>query len=77
MTDGERMSGSHECGDAAAYVLGALEPQELEAFRAHLRRLAADGTLPPDIVRIGPFWSEHPPVEIDAVPLPTANTSPS
>jgi anti-sigma-K factor RskA len=36
MSDEERMSGSHECGDAAAYVLGALDPQELEAFRAHL-----------------------------------------
>jgi uncharacterized protein len=38
-----------------------------EAFRAHLRRLAASGALAPDIVRIGAFWSEHPPVEIDAV----------
>jgi anti-sigma-K factor RskA len=38
MTDGERMSGSDECGDAAAYVLGALEPQELEVFRAHLEQ---------------------------------------
>jgi anti-sigma-K factor RskA len=38
MTDEERMSGSHECGDAAAYVLGALDPQELEAFRAHLEQ---------------------------------------
>jgi anti-sigma-K factor RskA len=38
MTDEERMSGSHECGDAAAYVLGALNPQELEAFRAHLEQ---------------------------------------
>jgi hypothetical protein len=40
-----------------------------EAFRAHLRRLAAAGDLAPDIVRIGPFWSEHPAVEIDAVAL--------
>jgi uncharacterized protein len=40
-----------------------------EAFRAHLRRLAAAGALAPDIVRIGAFWSEHPPVEIDAVAL--------
>jgi anti-sigma-K factor RskA len=31
------MPGNHECGaDAAAYVLGALEPAELEAFRKHL-----------------------------------------
>lgn len=40
-----------------------------EAFRAHLRRLAASGALAPDIVKIGAFWSEHPPVEIDAVAL--------
>jgi AAA+ ATPase superfamily predicted ATPase len=40
-----------------------------EAFRAHLRRLASTDRLPHDIVRIGPFWSEHPPVEIDAVAL--------
>jgi uncharacterized protein len=38
-----------------------------EAFRAHLHRLAASGALAPDIVRIGAFWSEQPPVEIDAV----------
>ncbi len=40
-----------------------------EAFRAHLRRLAVAGSLPPDIVRIGAFWSERPAVEIDAVAL--------
>jgi AAA+ ATPase superfamily predicted ATPase len=40
-----------------------------EAFRAHLRRLAIAGELGPDIVRIGAFWSERPPVEIDAVAL--------
>jgi anti-sigma-K factor RskA len=31
------MSGTHDCGaDAAAYALGALEPDEAERFRAHL-----------------------------------------
>lgn len=31
------MSGRHDCGtDAAAYVLGALEPEEAEAFSRHL-----------------------------------------
>jgi anti-sigma-K factor RskA/putative zinc finger protein len=31
------MSAAHDCGgDAAAYVLGALEPDEAEAFRRHL-----------------------------------------
>jgi AAA+ ATPase superfamily predicted ATPase len=40
-----------------------------EAFRSHLRRLATTGALGPDVVRIGAFWSERPPVEIDAVAL--------
>jgi uncharacterized protein len=40
-----------------------------DAFRTHLRRLAAAGALAPDIVKIGAFWSEHPAVEIDAVAL--------
>ncbi len=35
------MSGTPECGgDAAAYALGALEPQEAEAFRRHMRGCA-------------------------------------
>jgi AAA+ ATPase superfamily predicted ATPase len=40
-----------------------------DAFRTHLRRLAASGELTPDVVRIGAFWSERPAVEIDAVAL--------
>ncbi len=40
-----------------------------DAFRTHLRLLAAKGELAPDVVRIGAFWSERPPVEIDAVAL--------
>jgi AAA+ ATPase superfamily predicted ATPase len=40
-----------------------------DAFRAHLRRLAAAGELAPEVVRIGAFWSDHPAVEIDAVVL--------
>jgi len=41
MTERDQMPGSHDCGgDAAAYVLGALEGQELEAFRTHLERCA-------------------------------------
>ena len=41
MSDREPMSGTHDCGtDAAAYVLGALEPGEAEAFRAHLHECA-------------------------------------
>lgn len=41
MSEGENMSGTHDCGgDAAAYVLGALEPSEAEAFRKHLNECA-------------------------------------
>ncbi|MHB1469374.1 MAG: DUF234 domain-containing protein [Solirubrobacteraceae bacterium] len=40
-----------------------------EALREHLRELTAAGELGEDIVRIGPFWTERPPVEIDAVAL--------
>jgi len=37
MSAEDRMSNRHDCGgDAAAYVLGALEPAEAEAFRTHL-----------------------------------------
>jgi anti-sigma-K factor RskA len=37
MTPQDSMPGKHDCGtDAAAYVLGALEPREAEAFRRHL-----------------------------------------
>lgn len=41
MSNREPMSGTHDCGgDAAAYALGALEPQEAEAFRAHMQECA-------------------------------------
>ncbi|HEY5815004.1 MAG TPA: ATP-binding protein [Solirubrobacterales bacterium] len=41
-----------------------------EAFRDHLRRLAAAGELGDDVVAIGPFWtSANDPAEIDAVAL--------
>ncbi len=41
-----------------------------EAFREHLRRLAAAGDLGPGIVAIGPYWSAAAdPGEIDAVAL--------
>ena len=37
MSGEDRIANGHRCGDdAAAYVLGALEPSEVEAFRAHL-----------------------------------------
>jgi anti-sigma factor RsiW len=37
MMDRDEMTEEHECGaDAAAYVLGALEPAEAEAFLAHI-----------------------------------------
>jgi len=41
-----------------------------DAFRDHLRRLAAAGELGPDVVAIGPFWTAAAdPTEIDAVAL--------
>ena len=41
-----------------------------EAFRAHLRRLAAQGELGDEVVSIGPFWTAAAdPGEIDAVAL--------
>jgi anti-sigma-K factor RskA len=37
MTGEDRLANGHRCGeDAAAYALGALEPDEAQAFRAHL-----------------------------------------
>jgi anti-sigma-K factor RskA len=41
MSDRETMSATPDCGgDAAAYVLGALEPQEVQAFRLHMQQCA-------------------------------------
>jgi anti-sigma-K factor RskA len=41
MTSGDFMLSANDCGaDAAAYVLGALEPAELEAFDRHLASCA-------------------------------------
>lgn len=39
------------------------------AFRQHLLRLAADGDLGEQIVDVGRWWQDAPPVEIDAVAL--------
>lgn len=45
-------------------------PRYEDAFRAHLRRLAADGGLGPEVVAIGPYWTAAgDPAEIDAVVL--------
>jgi anti-sigma-K factor RskA len=41
MSDQEAMSGTQDCGgDAAAFLLGALDPAEAEAFRRHLEQCA-------------------------------------
>ncbi len=39
------------------------------AFRAHLTRMAAQGLIGEDVVEIGRWWRDSPPVEIDAVVL--------
>lgn len=39
------------------------------AFREYLVRLAVAGELGPDVVDVGRFWRDDPPVEIDAVVL--------
>jgi AAA+ ATPase superfamily predicted ATPase len=39
------------------------------AFREHLIRMADQGNLGPEIVDIGRWWRDAPPVEIDAVAL--------
>jgi AAA+ ATPase superfamily predicted ATPase len=45
-------------------------PRWEEAFRHHLRRLAARGELGEGVVAVGPFWSHgQDPVEIDALVL--------
>ncbi|MFL5899560.1 MAG: ATP-binding protein [Solirubrobacterales bacterium] len=55
-------------------LLGSLDGQMgvpwEEAFRSHLRRLAAAGEIGPEVVAIGPFWTAAgDPGEIDAVAL--------
>jgi len=40
-----------------------------EAFRAEVRRRAAEGAYSEDVVAVGPFWRDAPPIEIDAVVL--------
>lgn len=44
-------------------------PRWEAAFRDHLGRLADAGELGPEIVDVGPWWRDAPPVEIDAVAL--------
>ncbi len=43
------------------------------AFRLHLMRLAAAGELGPEVVDIGRWWQDSPPIEIDAVALAGRN----
>jgi uncharacterized protein len=40
-----------------------------QSFRDHLRLEAAAGRLDGDVVAIGPWWQDNPPVQIDAVVL--------
>ena len=51
-----------------------MAPRWEEAFRWHLRRLAAQGMIHPEVVAIGPFWTDRDaPDEIDAVILAGRN----
>jgi uncharacterized protein len=61
-------------GDSILPVLLAslddqLGPAYEQAFRDHLRSLAAAGKLEGDVVAIGSWWQDTPPVAIDAVVL--------
>jgi AAA+ ATPase superfamily predicted ATPase len=48
-----------------------------EAFRVHLRRLAAAGELGPDVVAVGRWWREDGGRELDAVVLSGRSRTPS
>jgi hypothetical protein len=61
-------------GDSILPVLLAslddqLVPAYEQAFRDHLRSLAAVGQLEGDVIAVGSWWRDNPPVEIDAVVL--------
>jgi uncharacterized protein len=47
-----------------------------EMFRAHLRRLAVEGVLGEDVVAVGPWWTDNPNTEIDAVVLAGRSRAP-
>lgn len=51
-------------------------PRWEDMMRAHLRRLAATGGLGNEIVAIGPWWTENPDVEIDALALAGRSRTP-
>lgn len=68
----------HAAADIVRHSLGGfLGLRWEEAFREHLRRLAAEGLLGPEVAAIGPFWMHDRPgpdgipmdTEIDAVAL--------
>lgn len=50
-----------------------LGPAYEQAFRDHLRSEAAAGRLDPDVVAVGRWWQDRPPVEVDAVVLAGRN----
>jgi hypothetical protein len=53
-----------------------LGPSYEQAFRDHLRAEAAAGRVEPNVVAVGPWWQDRPPVEIDAVMLTGRNRKP-
>lgn len=74
LIDPHRTAIERGLGDSLLDVLGAelndfMGERFEAAFREHLIHLAAQGALGTDVVDIGRWWRDTPPVEIDAVAL--------
>jgi anti-sigma-K factor RskA len=68
MTDDDHMSETRDCGgDAAAYVLGALEPGEAAAFRSHLEDCVVCRD---DVATFRQLVDDDLPASVPQVPVP-------
>lgn len=72
----ERGLGRSVMGSVVACLDDHMGPVYEEAFREHLRLLAVNGDLPPDIVAVGPWWRTGGQDEIDAVALQGRSRTP-